>query len=85
MTIKAVLRNGHIEPLEPLPSEWIEGQELLVEQPAPELQAQVEQWARDVESASQLVPAEEHQRFQEALEAIRREGKEAMRREWGES
>lgn len=85
MTIKAVLRNGHIEPLEPLPSEWIEGQELLVEQPAPELQAQVEQWARDVESASQLVPAEEHRRFQEALEAIRREGKEAMRREWGES
>jgi len=85
MTIKAVLRNGHIEPLEPLPSDWIEGQELLVEQPAPELQEQVDQWARDLESAAQRVPAEEHDRFQKALEEMRREGKEAMRREWGEA
>lgn len=85
MTIKAVLRNGHIEPLEPLPSEWIEGQELLVEQPASESQDQVEQWAKELESAAQRVPVEEHDRFQKALEEIRREGKEAMRREWGEA
>src|ERR1700735_2315053 len=28
---KAILRNGHIHPLEPLPAEWREGQELDVE------------------------------------------------------
>lgn len=35
MTIKAVLRNGVIQPVEPLPSDWAEGQELLVEEPSP--------------------------------------------------
>ena len=31
MTIKAVLRHGVIEPVEPLPTGWVEGQELVVE------------------------------------------------------
>jgi hypothetical protein len=35
MTIKAILHNGSIPPLEPLPSQWSDGQELVVEDPSP--------------------------------------------------
>ena len=33
MTIKAVLRHGVIQPIEPLPPDWADGQELVVEEP----------------------------------------------------
>lgn len=35
MTIKAVIQNGRIEPLEPLPKDWLEGQEVVVESEVP--------------------------------------------------
>ena len=84
MTIKAILRDGRIQPLEPLPPDWADGQELLIE--PPELdgrEAQVRAWAQDLETASAQVPADEHDRFLKALEDIERESKEAVRREWG--
>jgi uncharacterized membrane protein len=84
MTIKAILRDGHIQPLEPLPPDWAEGQELLVEPPDSEGQdTQVLEWAQDLEDAAARLPAEEHDRFQKALREIERESKEAIRREWG--
>lgn len=47
MTIKAVLRDGRIQPLEPLPPEWMDGQELLVEQPeAAPSESQLAEWAK---------------------------------------
>ena len=33
MTIRAILRHGIIQPVEPLPPDWAEGQELVVEEP----------------------------------------------------
>jgi hypothetical protein len=51
MTIKAILRDGHIQRLEPLPPDWADGQELLVEQPASiETRAEVDAWAKDFET-----------------------------------
>ena len=84
MTIRAVLRNGRIQPVEPLPAAWSEGQELLIEEPdlAPS-QAELEEWSRDLEAAVARIPAEEHERFARALEEIERESKEAVRRAWG--
>lgn len=84
MIIKAVLRNGHIQPLEPLPADWTEGQKLVVEEP--ELagaEAQIDQWATDLETATAQVPPEEHDRFRQALTEIERESKDSVRREWG--
>jgi len=84
MTIKAVLRDGRIQPLEPLPPDWADGQELVIEDP--ELtgaQTQVDQWAKDLETATAGLPAEEHDRFRAALGEIERESKDAVRREWG--
>jgi hypothetical protein len=84
MTIKAILRDGLIQPLEPLPSDWTEGQELIVEEPAEaERSALIDEWARDLEAAAVQVPAEEHDRFRQALSDVERDSKEAVRREWG--
>jgi hypothetical protein len=84
MTIKAILRNGRIQPLEPLPSDWADGQELVVEQPElADTGAPVADWARDLDAATAQLPAEEHDRFRQALDEIERDSKDAVRREWG--
>jgi hypothetical protein len=84
MTIKAILRDGHIQPLEPLPPGWAEGQELVVEEPdLAGSEAQINGWAEDLEAAAARLPAEEHDRFWQALNDIERESKDAVRREWG--
>ena len=83
MTIKAVLRNGVIQPLEPLPSEWNDGQELVVEEPIAEGAAEIDNWFGELDAATAELPAEEHDRFRQALTELERESKDAVRREWG--
>ena len=84
MTIKAVLRHGVIQPVEPLPPDWADGQELVVEGPKSEhADAEISQWARELDAAAAEIPAEEHERFLHALDDIERESKQAVRKEWG--
>jgi hypothetical protein len=71
MTIKAILRDGQIQPLEPLPSGWSEGQELVVEEPElSPTETEIEQWSNDIEAAAARIPAEEHERFRLAISEI---------------
>jgi hypothetical protein len=84
MTIKAVLRDGRIQPVEPIPPAWREGQELRIEEPRFEgTAAQIDQWVKDLEASASEVPAEDHERFRIALEENERASKDAVRREWG--
>ena len=84
MTIKAVLRHGVIQPMEPLPRDWADGQELLVEEPQGGCaDAQIKQWAQEMDAATAQIPAEEHDRFLHALDEIEQESKAAVRKEWG--
>jgi hypothetical protein len=84
MTIRAILRDGIIQPVEPLPPTWAEGQELVIEEPQGErAQAEIGQWAAELEAATAQIPAEEHDRFLQALDEIERESKEAVRKQWG--
>ncbi|HET6247837.1 MAG TPA: hypothetical protein VFE47_09075 [Tepidisphaeraceae bacterium] len=84
MTIKAILRNGLIEPIEPLPAGWADGQELVVEDPTLEVNdVKLDEWARDLQTGAEHVGEEEHDRFRQALVDIERESKETVRREWG--
>lgn len=84
MTIKAILRDGIIQPLEPLPPDWAEGQELVVEEPeSAEAKERINQWAEDLDKDTAEIPAEEHDRFLRALDEIERASKDAVRREWG--
>ena len=85
MTIRAVLRQGVIQPVEPLPPGWVEGQELVVEGPKPDNSSEaLNQWARELDTATAEIPAEEHDRFLQALDEIERESKEAVRKRWGQ-
>ena len=84
MTIRAILRHGIIQPVEPLPPDWAEGQELVVEEPQPDgAQAEIGQWAQELEAAAAQIPPEEHDRFLKALEEVEKESKEAVRKQWG--
>jgi hypothetical protein len=84
MTIKAILRDGAIQPVEPLPSQWADGQELIVEQPEfTAEQSELRAWTEDLESAAAKLPPEEHERFLKALDEIERQSKNAVGREWG--
>ena len=84
MTIKAVLRHGVIQPVEPLPPGWADGQELVVEEPKTEsADAEINQWSQEMDAATDQIPAEEHDRFLKALDEIERESKEVVRKQWG--
>jgi len=84
MTIKAILRDGRIQPLEPLPPNWADGQELVVEEPdLGETPAEIEQWAKELEESTAKIPVEEHERLDRALDEIERDSKDAVRRKWG--
>jgi hypothetical protein len=83
MTIRAIIRDGRIQPIEPIPPDWAEGQELVVEEPGVDaVKEKVDQWANELEAAAARLPTEEHDQFRCALEQIERESKEAVRREW---
>lgn len=81
--IKAVLENGVIRPVEPLPPDWRDGQELVVEADVVPDAADVDRWADELEAASRAIPDEEHDRFMRALEVGEKESKDAVRRAWG--
>ena len=86
MTIRAIIRGGQIQPVDPLPAAWAEGQELLVEEPqGVSTVDEINAWERDLAEGAARIPPEEHERFRQALEDIERESKEVVRREWEQS
>jgi hypothetical protein len=52
MTIKAILRHGVIQPIEPLPSGWADGQELVVEEPLSSAATDISQWSQELDAAT---------------------------------
>ena len=84
MTIRGILRNGVIEPTEPIPADWEEGRELAIEDSQETHDpSRLAAWAAEIEAHAAQIPPEEHARFSEALLEIERESKAAVRREWG--
>ena len=81
----AVLQNGEIRPLEPLPRAWQEGQRLLVET-AESDEATTEEIDRDFTLLADLCadsdPADEA-RLEQALQAARDQAKAQVRRQMG--
>lgn len=82
--IRAILKDGVIQPLDPLPSEWAEGQELAVgERDSLGNPDRVAEWEREVDQAASEIPIEEHDRFLTGLAEVERQSKESARQEWG--
>ena len=84
MSIKAILRDGVIQPVEPLPADWTDGQELIVEQPGSTAgESELRRWAEELETAAAKLPADEHDQFLQALDEIERQSKVEVGRERG--
>ena len=82
--IRAILKNGVIKPAEPLPPDWVDGQELRVDRDAPsDDPGDIDRWASRLDGANGTVSAEDIDSLQRALETIERESKDNVRREWG--
>ena len=82
---KAVLKNGVIYPLEPLPPEWTDGLELEVREPTPS-KAEAERadaWFSKMETLVADMTPEEDARLQSAVDDVRRQAKEIARRQAG--
>ncbi len=82
---RAVLKNGVIYPLEPLPSEWSDGKELWVDEAAqPDDSAEaIDRWYHELEAMVAHNDPKDLERLETALREADEEAKALMRREMG--
>ena len=85
--VRAILRDGLFHPLEPIPADWVPGQQLRVEEIESELvidATDFDQWLRDLnEATSKLDNAEEWAVIEQNLAEADRQAKNHVRREMG--
>jgi hypothetical protein len=85
--IRAMVQNGIIQPLEPLPASWRDGQEVVVEDAAVQsanAADDFDQWAEDMKQlTADLSDPEEWAQIEAALAEADRENKALVRREMG--
>ena len=82
---RAVLKNGVIYPLEPLPPDWADGKEVWVEdapQPAQD-SAELDEWYRELEAMVAQNDPKDIERLEEALRQADELAKAQMRKEMG--
>lgn len=81
---RAVLKNGVIYPVEPLPSDWSDGTELSVEKAAPPpsetRKSRTDEWMDRVEASAALIDPADDERLMEAVKAFREQDRELARR-----
>jgi hypothetical protein len=85
---RAMVKNGMIVPIDPLPEEWADGRELWVEEAEHAANAKksnqpLDQWIQEVEESAAQVDEGEWQKMQAVLDAMHKEAKEQVRREMG--
>ena len=78
--LKAVLRQGVIVPLEPLPPEWEEGAALEVAK-APAPPADIDAWAKTMNQLCADSSSKDEEIMYRAIEEHRRQAKAQVRRE----
>jgi hypothetical protein len=82
--IRAIVQNGQIRPLEPLPAEWSEGRHVIVEDADVASVEELEAWYRELQS---LGPAEyepgEWQHVQDIFNEADEQAKALVRRGMG--
>lgn len=80
--IRAIYKKGRIQPIDIVPSDWREGQELIVEEAVDvPTQEELDAWSAAVEAATAGITEEMHAEFMKALEQVEAESKELGRRE----
>ena len=75
--IRAVVRNGTIHPIEPMPSEWVDGREVVVEDAeSPKLVEDIDRWYRELQADATAIEPADDLTLQEALSEVRRQAKQ---------
>ncbi len=78
---RAVLKNGVLVPIDPLPREWADGRELWVED-SRELQESsqaLDEWAQKIEASAAEIDDQDWQEMQAFLDKMHKEVKEQTR------
>jgi hypothetical protein len=82
--IRAVIKNGAIQPVEAMPSDWSDGHEVVVEDAEvcrrPE---DIDRWYKELEAMAATIDPEDDQRLHDAVSEVRREAKARAQREMG--
>ncbi|MEM7584355.1 MAG: hypothetical protein AAF560_13280 [Acidobacteriota bacterium] len=82
--VKAVLRHGAIEPLSPLPSDWADGQELVIAEAHAEVEKEsLALWSREIDEMAAQIPEDDFDRVDQALAQADREAKDSVGRQMG--
>jgi len=85
--IRAVVKNGVIQPLEPLPSDWKDGREVLVDdlvEPLPSEPDEFDKWSADMKTlTAELNDPQEWQEIEATLAEADRQNKALVRQEMG--
>ena len=82
--IRAVLKDGRIQPLDPIPEEWSDGKPLQVEEAEVTDSADdLEEWIKEVEALAAEVDPKDIERIDAAVTEADAIAKEQMRRELG--
>jgi hypothetical protein len=82
--LKAVVKNGAIHPVEPLPPDWTEGVELEVQKTSDALQAKWrDNWLTEMNALCADSTPEQEAGLDDALNELKRASKELARRRMG--
>jgi hypothetical protein len=82
--IRAILKNGTNQPIDALPANWCDGQELILvgDEPSDD-PAVIKEWYRKLVALSVDIQPDDHKRMAKALVENDRIAKDLMRREMG--
>jgi hypothetical protein len=85
--LKAELRQGRIQPEEPLPADWPDGTKLIVDRAEPDEPSDdpeaIERWYQELEEAVADCDPNDIKKLQDVLDESRMVQKELMRRKMG--
>lgn len=84
--VRGVLKdNGMIQPLDPLPPEWIAGHEVRIDEfdEAEFTPEELQKWFADLDELGKGIDPEDWDRMDQAIKEIRLQGKEETRRQMG--
>ncbi len=84
--IKAIVKNGTIEPLEPIPTEWSDGQEVVVQETyrdSRETPDELDRWYRELDALCVASDPEDDERLRTALAQAHEQAKAVVRRQMG--
>jgi hypothetical protein len=80
---KAVLKNGVICPLEPLPPEWVDGQELRVDAVVDDEDQDLDTWYQELQALVAQNDPEDCARVEQALRDADEQAKALVRKQMG--